>query len=594
MAFCIGLAGAGRACVAQQDVLLPLLEPTVEPWDPSRVPQIGHSADELRAAKKGVERFLAGRTSQENQRRWQSYLLLDEIDRLLADDMSPGEREQLLNRIAIRLRRNTAGLELPAISRWRAAVDQYEQAVREDAGRTNQSALVDAQVDRLSETLRAPVVDSALMSDYASRIAQLISDARQRPKLLSALRRTHSHSNLVVAIDSGLLSRAASRAVDETQPVRETILGTRFVGTGTLRGGVEIEPIECFDRAQLMVRLVGSFDSRNRGYNGPVQLQSTGHANVHATKILTFDGSEIQTTMASVTGELESKLLSIEHPMRLVRKIAAKRAARQKAQVNAIASSRMRRRIAEQFDGRVQEQLAQRDRQPRITTVLSRLGLSEPKQHWSSDRMGIRFAGTFADATQLGAPQSAPQIQPGAATIQVHETLVHNLSTPLFAGRTMNNTQLRDLIRQLGIEPAAEEPDDEPFTVRFARLRPIVFEARGGKLRIGIRGASFQRADQSIQRPLEVTAVYLLKAPPQTAAYLEREGDLQIVFPGREQLSWQEAGLKAAIRKSFARAFPERALEKPIEFSQMGQGGLRLNFENMIAGDGWLSLRFRP
>jgi hypothetical protein len=599
----LGLFGGlflATASLAQlPDQLLPAVEQSDEAWDAGRLPQIDAAGVELSGAIAEVDRNFLRLADPANRQRWRDYLRLSELDRLLSDQQLDAEtRETLMNRVGIRLQRNAPGLERPPLTRLRKAVIAYEIANREQAGAETQPALVDAQLKRLAEALRAPQVDPAVTTDYASRAAQLLNDARQRPKLLQALRNSHPRSNFFVTIDGPLLNRAIGREVAETQPVEETILGTRFVGTGTLNGQISVEPLESFDRARLMLRMAGEFHSRNRGYNGPVQVQSTGRADVSADKLLILDQDGVRTEPAQATGELESQLLSIEHPMRIVRKLAAKRAAKQKNEVNAIASSRLRQRVASQFDHRLREQLAERDRStdaPRLTTVLARLGLPQPIQHWSSDAYSIRLAGRLADQGQLGAPHAPPPVHLQGASIQVHETLVHNITTPLLAGRTMTSDDFRALAEQLGMSAADNPPEeDEPFTIKFARLRPVVFEARDGQLRIGVRGAAFQRGEQSIQRPLEVTAIYSQATGPDQRMILQRDGELRVDFPGRQQLSWQEAGLKGAIRKSFARAFPEQVFAKPVELPLAERGTLPLRLARAQSQGGWLSLNLAP
>ena len=76
--------------------------------------------------------------------------------------------------------------------------------------------------------------------------------------------------------------------------------------------------------------------------------------------------------------------------------------------------------------------------------------------------------------------------------------------------------------------------EDEPFELEFARLRPIIFEARDQTIKLGIRGARFTQGKRTIRQTLEITANYQPARMADGTSVLVRQGDVEVDFPGRK------------------------------------------------------------
>jgi hypothetical protein len=184
-------------------------------------------------------------------------------------------------------------------------------------------------------------------------------------------------------------------------------------------------------------------------------------------------------------------------------------------------------------------------------------------------------------------------------TVQVHESLVNNTVGAVLADRTLTQSELRRLAERGGRgKPAAsdetneaEEPD---FEIDFDANRPIIFEPRDGRLRVGIRGTRFAQGARELKRPLEVVAEYRPLETESGRVVLERVGEVEINFPGRRRLSVSEAGLRGSIKQGFADAFPARLMDQPWtlpeDFAVAALRGMSLVPRYFDARDGWLSL----
>lgn len=161
----------------------------------------------------------------------------------------------------------------------------------------------------------------------------------------------------------------------------------------------------------------------------------------------------------------------------------------------------------------------------------------------------------------------------------------------------MNEAKLNELIEEVGgtpVVPSAEQADEPPFEIDFSRVRPIIFEARDQRIRLGIRGTRFAQGHRELKRPMEITAVYAPATTPNGRMVLTREGDVDIDFPGGRRLTVSETGLKAAMIKKFADIFPAILLDQPLQVPDTVKVDAlrgRVYYPCLIAADdGWLSL----
>jgi hypothetical protein len=189
--------------------------------------------------------------------------------------------------------------------------------------------------------------------------------------------------------------------------------------------------------------------------------------------------------------------------------------------------------------------------------------------------------------------------------------LIDNALTPMLAGRTVNQSQIEPLLSLTGNKPQlvkstnstdslelAEEESDEPaFEIDFARVRPVIFEAREGVLRVGVRGTRFSQGRRELTRAMEITTNYTPARDASGNFLLIRDKDVDVDFPGRGRLTVAQSAIKTAIQKSFSEVFPQVLADQPIvvptEAPLDAIRGRILRVSQISSQDGWLTLGVR-
>ena len=300
----------------------------------------------------------------------------------------------------------------------------------------------------------------------------------------------------------------------------------------------------------------------------------------------------------TASASMQTRIDRIEHRLNLVRKIARKRAAKQKPLAERIAHGRLISRLNEEFSGQTDQAVgaAVPDVIDRAKAYLMRLDLDEPTRTLSSTEDAVFLNATIRKSSQLAAPVPAPPLPVvGEALVQIHESLVNNTIGSILAGRKMTRSELRSIVSKVKPDDEADSGEEAPdFEIDFARSRPIIFEAREGQLRIGVRGTRFAQGRRVIEKPLEIVAVYRPVEGESGDLQLQRDGDLTVNFPGTKRLSTMQAGMRGAIKTAFAKAFPESLMDEPLrlpEDSQVEQfKGVAIHSRSFDAQDGWLSI----
>ncbi len=546
--------------------------------DPSRLPQLDASQADVLKKIRIAENFFRRMTSQQNSDAWLKFLELDP----LADSIETDQPANTVGREALalqyRLIGTAPGLELTVLRNLRESVIRLVAAVRfRDPQRSVEQ--LSKQLTTLAERIRN-LDDRPAAEDAAaiSAMIDILNTSGQASDVVQSLRSTFNRPNVAILIGNEMVQIAVSQNVNQTSPVNECILGTRILGNATLSGMVTANLLPSIGSARLQVSLTGTLSSSNTGYNGPVRVYTTGYGDVYASRTMSVSESGITLEPVLVNAKMHTQINSIEPKSRIgsriVRRIATKRAAEQKPQADAIADHRLRKKISAQFTSQTDEQASievpdfMKDARP----VLKRLDLSEPLRRWGSTENLVFIDATMCRDDQMTTVVSRPTVTGVfAAAFQIHESAVNNAATPILAGRTINEKQLAELMKQAGRELPANgstddgEEDASPFEISFARLRPVIFEARDQTIRIGVRGTRFAQGSRELKRAMEITAIYRPEIHQDGSVVLQRVGNVDVDFPGDNRLSVSQAGLKSTMLKKFSKIFPERLLDQPLE-----------------------------
>lgn len=581
------------------------IEAAAKNVDPALFPDLDESkADVLRRVRMASQ-FFDTTTSAENRDAWLAYLKLDTLVDKIESDADPLVIVRDAMDLRYRLIGTAPGLELTVLRGLRDSVEQLVEAVRyrdTEAATELLAKRLDSLAERVREVEKNPSAEDA--AAISALLAILASSGQAKDTVLS-LRNTFSRPNVAILIGESLVQSAFNRDVNRTQPVRDCILGTRIIGNATLTGAVTANLLPALGAARINVTLVGQIISNSIGYNGPVRLRTIGHGDVSVWRALTVNESGIVLEQAHSRAVLNTKITAVEHKLRLVRNIARKKAAQQKPQAEKIATGRMRRQVGDLFAARTREAAAIAPPDPlrEIRPLLKRLSLDEPARNWGSTAQAVYIDSTFRRRDQISTVVSRPPIgESYDAAVQVHESVIDNACGPVLAGRTLNERQLNDLLEQAGRpvpnqEDSGEGEPEPPFEIDFARLRPIVFEARDQTIRVGVRGTRFAQGPRELKRAMEITAVYEPLKSDAGVVRLSRTGDVDVSFPGSKRLTVAQAGLKRTIQKKFSGLFPEVLLDRPLELpDDMPVEAVRgrIFYPRMVdASDGWLTITVR-
>ncbi len=362
--------------------------------DPSKFPEIQPAIDAFTAATQRFDQFLKNKGTREVREGWQVYL---EYDRVL-HEIQFGNATQRSNEatdLAFKLARNRVGLERAEIAGLRDAARHVAALApwsEPDRGRQ----ILENQLTALAELYRQQTTDvpSAEAAAGTATVINSLRQANQLPQLADALSDRFRTSNLLLHLSSDALASLLSRPVNDTRPVNECILGTRILGQAYANGQVTTRLLPSQGSIRLELVMQSHVTSIGIGYNGPVKAHTESNSDVLATKVLTITEQGISASPATAAANLRSRLRGIEHPLPIVRRIAANKAAQQKPQSEAIARQRLEVQTETSFDHQVEAQLQTSGSRLALTTdalvLLNRLGLHEPVRHLSSDQQHVR------------------------------------------------------------------------------------------------------------------------------------------------------------------------------------------------------------
>ncbi len=575
--------------------------------DASRLPQLDSSKQQVLQRIESLDQFLAARTSAENRQAWLEYLDVQPLKEAIEADQSVATMGREAVALRFRLIGTSPGLEL---RHWAELRDSVQQLIHAITFRDPERSLttIAKQLEALSDRVnRLGDVPSSEDIAVITAIMGLVDASGQADDAIAAMRHTFSRPNVAVLIGESLVQEVVRQDVNQSRPVRDCILGTRIIGTATMNGVVTADLLPAVGSARMQVSLAGNIVSNNTGYNGPVRLKTVGYGDVNVSRTVHLDESGVRMDPAEVRAALRTEIRAICHKLRLVRNIAKKKAAQQKPQADRIAAFKMRNQVSRQFTSQTDQAggFTPPDAFSDVRPMLSRLSLSEPTRFWGSTDDSIFIDSTFRGSNQLSTVVSRPPLTTAYdAAIQIHESVINNAFSPVLAGRTLKESQLNRLLEEAGQElpnlPADDKEDaksEPPFEIDFARLQPIVFQARDQTIRIGVRGTRFVQGRRELKRAMEITAIYHPVETEDGRIILKRDGEVDVSFPGGKRLTVTQAGLKPTIQTKFGRVFPDVLLDRPLEVPEDTKidplKGRVFHPRLVEAQDGWLTIAVR-
>jgi hypothetical protein len=558
------------------------------PYPAERVPQ---ARARLEKAMQQLEPYFSQGTA-ENTARWKKYLRWEMLLEELAKPEGPDLRN--LGIILSAYYQNYTALDHPYFVAMRAALLDVRAAYLMSANRRLEqetSARLQVLARQLEAYERAPTLQ--LRRAIGSNLARL-EMAEQATEVVQMLRDRYWHPNLHASISQRLVNTGLSVVVDETEDVTDCILGTRLLGTATMRGRTQAELIDDNDRAHLYLTLTGTIHSENIGFNRSVRVWSRGETQVTGYKNVFLDIAGVASDKSSVTCETDSSIDAIRAPSCLVERIARKRARRTKSQAERIGSQHAEERVEEKMEERADELLAQvrETYEERFRKPLVRRDEFPQDMRYSTRRGMLNIAWRQANNSQLAA-SGLPDPLPGGEDlgVRVHESFVSNFSSAMLAGVRLSDERVVELLENNDMEvPEKLQLGEEkrPWAITFSARAPAVSATfSDNTIRFAIRGDRFEADEMVVTELTELSAVYRIEKTPIGARFL-RQGDVSVKYL-EEAKGGDAVVVKVIMREKFEALFAPVIELESIRLPERWAGGGDLNLQHITAEKAWLS-----
>ncbi|TWT64646.1 hypothetical protein [Allorhodopirellula solitaria] len=613
--------------------------------DPERLPRLPEAEAAVLDAIDECAASLQGRAGAENAAAWMRYLNLGPLTEAIQTGESVGQRGRAAVELESRLRDVHPGLEVEPIVSLRDVVQRYIAALRYSDPKRGLVA-VQRQLDVLAEMMSLdsdddstspatadgddadPGQESRGWSDLSpEEVAQVdlilggLADANQASELISQVQSHYNHWNIRGWVDGQAVADAIVRPVHTPNVVNDCILGTRMIGQARVDGNVTGQLLPAEGYVRLLIRMDGRFSTTARGYHKPITLDTTGTGRVYAARQLAITEKGVQLGQTVSTAELSTQISRINHPLRIVRRIASQQAAEQRPLAEAISREKLRTQVHSQFDEQTAEMAGRTF--PGLDSVvnpwLHRLDFPELIRTIGSRSDSVYAQANLQRKHGLSAPTEPPALDslwshdgagvlPGRylAAVQVHQSVIDNSISQLLAGQTFTPDRIGQLAETLDLElrnspdavgAADDTPDREDYEVDLASFRPVFIEADNQALRLGLRGTRFAQGGREMDRTLQATATYRPVRSEDGEMWLRRDDVVELSFPGNRRLTISQTAIKTNMQESFNELFPKEMLRRTFSIPDTAKvpslAGRVLRISAIDLSQGWISIAVR-
>ncbi len=564
-------------------------------WDLQRLPKPDQAKEKVQQAAYHLQQYL----NPESNPRGADWLKFLRWDELLKEIHSESPSPARLDQFALRMRQNYQGLDYAPFVTLRDAIHQFSRGLRYGSEPEKSIETLQKQLGPLADALqKSPEGSDMERQREIGRLTQFLTESNQAEPLVRKIESIFGGPNVRLLVSDHFLQTKLKRTVSEPSPVQEVILGTRIQGNSITQGSVTPRLVPNGRNATMALQLLAQFESDNRGVNRGVTILTKGHAPISAAEtVQLLDHGLVAMNDASVDADLDTDVTGIQHRLKIVRKLAARQVAKKQDLANQIGEQRLETRLRKQFHEQLVAQLSQANE--RLGTLqipaLNRLGLDKPKRSsWTSkDYLALRWLAR--QPGQLAAPNACPMVvEPRGVTLQLHQSVLHNLLDPVLAGRIIQNTDLPAFVQQAGgkvSDRLQKESQEEPWSMSMASYHPVEMEFEDGLIQIRIRTTNQKKGDQKLDQPAAITAAYRPVVENNTLQ-LVREGDVKVELFGARARGLEATTTRAFLQEKFDEVFRNPLLEKPINpFDQLPEGAPDLQLVSVETQDGWLQAR---
>ena len=592
-----GVAGAGDLATLAAN---PLGSP--EAFRPVSEGGLATAAAKLRSALGPLDRLLARSPSGAD---WKKYLDWPALEAQAASGSNADPAT--LRRLQKLLDAGENGLEMHQFATVRRAVTAYAEAA--EAAKSPEAQAAYAQrLDKLAAAVAAGAAAGTTEAlDPVGPLLAKLADSGQAPGVVARVRSAVDRPNLYLDIDESLLGSAVNRVVDERAPISDTVLGTRIRGTGHTTGLVLLDFVPALDQAIVDIALDATNHSDTRGSQGPVTVRTHGTTKVDARKRIMIDDERVSALPVEAHASTSTRTAGIGVSKRfgqnLIRKIASRKIAEMRPKAEAISELKARERVRQQFDSQTAGAIAQAqsDYQAKFRRPLMDRGWYPEMLHLNTSDSRLSVVARKALTDQIAAFTPPPAVDPDAVmAARVHETLVNNVAEITLGGRTITQQFVEEQIKKNNgtlPESLGNDPDQAPWSITFAKRKPVELDADDSRVKMTVRGTRFTSGDREFPA-MDIWAAYRIE-PADGKIRLVRDGDVQIYPPGfvpggGEKLTVAQTSLRRILQKRFGKVFKEVVDVEPLKMPGQLAGAGPLPMEQFVARkDGWVAAGWR-
>ena len=359
----------------------------------------------------------------------------------------------------------------------------------------------------------------------------------QASEMVTAVRRKHSLPNLEIDVAGGLLQQSIGRNVAQNERVNDLILGRLIRGFASVNGDVSLELIDDPNQVHASVRLSGGVNSDTYSRSGPFTAYAGATGQYEARRSFFANVGGFFAGDVYGAASLSSYFKNIDSNLRLVQKLALKTYGETKLHSEAISSKRLEDRIVEQFSDETDEAVKNGKKQfKKLAKRQAKEAAVLPNLYVYSSRNKIHIVGKKSTMFDLAAP--IPPIRSSFfhsdISVRLHETMLSNFISPLFAGKTFTSEELAERLSEFAGDikrPEAEaDAEDESFSISFDPARPIQIEFDGDEIAVAIVGRRFRQAKRAISGSLIITMRFKLVRGVDNVTRFKQDGEVSVDF----------------------------------------------------------------
>jgi len=593
-------AAASEESVIPRAELLPACRAARTDFRPLDNTDVEQSRENLLQALSRLERRLE--LAGPNGAAWGKYLQLEKLQALL-QGAGPIDKT-LLTRIHARFLAGYEGLELVWFLDVQQALHNYIatlNAVNNPAIKGAYESVIDRLTESLERYLKQPTTEDALIISDSIRF---LEQSRQAPRLVRSLKHHLVCPNLFAEVSEEIVGAGIAEAVDEILPIRDCILGTDISGTARTRGQISSTVRPDSEEGAIDVYFSGAAESDNVGYNGPVTIFSTSISQLTAHKRLWLNKTGFSSSPAVSQADTSIAIHDIQSRKgrRFVERLAWRRAMRQQAMAECIASRHAEDRLNLRMDRQAAEALERANQAyvEKFYRPFTERKLFPEMLQFTTDERNLRVVGLQAGSGKLAAPDLPPSADTNAdILLKVHESMINNLAHDAFAGRTVYEEKVQavatDLLGYLPEKMKGEE-DGKPWAITFAARQPISVTFADSGFRITLRGVRYFKGKDE-HPAMNVSVAYKIVQSPEGFKAV-RQGEIEVFPPdfvpgSGQQLDARRQVIRKLLEKRFSKVFEPEFLGEGLELPGKWKAAGKLIPVQIVCNDGWLVIAWK-